>query len=56
MRKYTMTYAIYYEVEVIAKNEEKAFLLGKKQIRTFTVKPDDWELAGSEYIEENKNA
>ena len=56
MRKYTMTYAIYYEVEVIAKNEEKAFSLGKKQIRTFTVKPDDWELAGSEYIEELENA
>jgi hypothetical protein len=51
-----MTYAIYYEVEVIAKNEEKAFSLGKKQIRTFTVKPDDWELAGSEYIEELENA
>jgi hypothetical protein len=56
MRKYTVTYAIYYEVEVMAKNEEKAFSLGKKQIRTFTVKPNDWELAGSEYIEENENA
>jgi hypothetical protein len=55
MRKYTVTYAIYYEVEVIAKNEEKAYSLGKKQIRTFTVKPDDWELAGSEYVEENED-
>jgi hypothetical protein len=56
MRKYTVTYAIYYEVEVVAKNEEKAFSLGKKQIRTLTVKPDNWELAGSEYVEENEDA
>jgi hypothetical protein len=56
MRKYTVTYAIYYEVEVIAKNEEKAYSLGKKQIPNITVKPDHWELAGSEYIEEMENA
>jgi hypothetical protein len=56
MRKYTITYEILYEVEVIAKNEEKAYLLGKKQIPSMMVKPEDWLLAGSEYIEEMENA
>ena len=56
MRKYTMNYAIYWEVEVIAEDEEEAYILGKDQIPDMTVGCDDWILAGSEYIEENENA
>jgi hypothetical protein len=50
-----MTYAIYWEVQVSAEDEEDAYELGKDQIPSMVIKPDDWLLAGSEYIEEGED-
>ena len=43
-----MTYAIYWEVEVKAEDEEDAYFLGKDQIPDMNIKSDDWILAESE--------
>jgi hypothetical protein len=55
MPKYRMTYAIYWEVEVEAEDEEDAYILGKDQIPDMTVGCDDWLLYESEILEA-KNA
>jgi hypothetical protein len=52
MPKYTITYAIYYELEVMGDDEEDAYEIGKEQIPSMVIKPDDWLLAGSEEVEE----
>jgi hypothetical protein len=50
-----MTYAIYWEVEVVAEDEEDAYFLGKDQIPDMTVGCDDFILCESENME-NENA
>jgi hypothetical protein len=54
MRNYKMTYALYWEVEVVAEDEEDAYILGKDQIPDMTVGCDDWLLCGSEYEDIDK--
>jgi hypothetical protein len=54
MPKYTITYAIYYELEVMGDDEEDAYEIGKEQIPSMVIKPDDWLLAGSEEVEEEE--
>ena len=51
MPKYTMTYAIYWEVKVDAEDEEEAYILGKDQIPDMTVGCDDWLLAEAQEIQ-----
>lgn len=51
MKHYKMTYAIYWEVQVIAEDEEDAYLLGKDRIPDMTFGCDDWLLCESEYEE-----
>jgi hypothetical protein len=48
MKTYKMTYAIYWEVEVQAEDEEDAYFFGKDQIPDMNIKCDDWILAESE--------
>ena len=51
MYKYKMTYAIYWEVEVEAEDEEDAYFLGKDQIPDMTIGCDDFILCESEKME-----
>jgi hypothetical protein len=51
MKSYKMTYAIYWEVEVMAEDEEGACFLGKDQIPDMAVTCDDWILCESEQKE-----
>ena len=51
MPKYKMTYAIYWEVEVEAEDEEDAYFLGKDQIPDMTVGCDDFILCEGEKME-----
>jgi len=51
-----MTYALYWEVEVDAEDEADAYEIGKEQIPSMTVKPDDWLLYESEKLKEDQNA
>ena len=48
MKTYKMTYAIYWEVEVQAEDEEDAYFFGKDQIPDMTVGSNDFLLAESE--------
>ena len=50
MNTYKMTYAIYWEIEVQAEDEEDAYFLGKDQIPDMTVGSGDFLLAESEII------
>jgi len=52
MPKYKITYEVLYELEVIGDDEEDAYEIGKGQIPSMVIKPDDWLLAGSEEVEE----
>lgn len=45
-----MTYAIYWEVEVSAEDEEEAYILGKDQIPDMTITCDDWILCDSDTV------
>jgi len=51
MPKYKMTYAIYWEVEVDAKDEADAYEIGKEQIPRMNVVSNDWLLCESEKLE-----
>lgn len=51
MKSYKMTYAIYWEVEVMAEDEEDAYFLGKDQIPDMSITCDDWILCESEQKE-----
>jgi hypothetical protein len=51
MKSYKMTYAIFWEVEVEAEDEENAYFLGKDKIPDMEIKCDDWILADAEEIE-----
>jgi hypothetical protein len=50
MKTYKMTYAIYWEVEVSAEDEEEAYILGKDQIPDMTITCDDWILCDSDTV------
>jgi hypothetical protein len=52
MPKYKMTYAIYWEVEVDAEDEEDAYYLGKDKIPDMSVGCDDFLLCESEKLED----
>ena len=52
MPKYKMTYAIYWEVEVDAEDEEDAYYLGKDKIPDMSVGCDDFILCESEKLED----
>ena len=52
MPKYKITYEILYEVEAEGDSEEDAYEIGKEQIPSMVIKPDDWLLAGSEEMED----
>lgn len=55
MNKYRMTYALYWEVEVEAEDEEEAYEMGRELIPTMTINEDDWLLADSEKLTEIKD-
>jgi hypothetical protein len=50
-----MTYAVYWEVEVDAEDEEDAYFMGKDAIPDMNITCDDWILCESEKME-NQNA
>ena len=50
MKTYKMTYAIYWEVEVSAEDEEDAYILGKDQIPDMNIICDDWILCNSDTV------
>jgi hypothetical protein len=50
MKTYKMTYAIYWEIEVSAEDEEEAYISGKDQIPDMTITCDDWILCDSETV------
>jgi hypothetical protein len=51
MPKYKMTYAIYWEVEVDAEDEEDAYFLGKDKIPDMTVGCDEFILVEANIME-----
>lgn len=55
MNKYRMTYALYWEVEVEAEDEEEAYEMGRELIPAMTINEDDWLLTDSEKLTEIKD-
>lgn len=53
MKTFKMTYAIYWEVEIEAEDEEDAYYLGKDQIPEMTVTSGDWLLCDSITLSED---
>jgi hypothetical protein len=50
-----MTYALYWEVEVEAEDEEEAYEMGRELIPIMTINEDDWLLTDSEKLTEIKD-
>jgi hypothetical protein len=51
MPKYKINYEILYELEAEGDSEDEAYEIGKEQLPSMVIKPDDWLFAGSEEME-----